>query len=118
DVKIFESALQEKSSKLEKQLTNFIGDIQAEKNLGKQFEIAQQKSFLDKTDYFIYENDSLKVWTTNSIPLNPIRDTSIQDGNIVRLQNGWYKIESSEKNNLLYMSVMLIKYEYDFENDE
>ncbi|MBK9593549.1 MAG: hypothetical protein IPO32_19300 [Crocinitomicaceae bacterium] len=45
------------------------------------------------------------------------RDTLINISNIVLPSNGWYKIEHITAGDKLYVAAMLIKHEYDFEND-
>lgn len=118
DVKSFEQAFQEKCDELENNLSNFITGIESNETPIEKFEFAQ--NYAQKTDiaYFIYINDTLTLWTSNVVPVANIRDSIIHDGNIIRLDNGWYKFESATQGNKEYLAAMLIKYEYDFENEE
>lgn len=118
DVKAFEKALQEKSAELETQLQSFLTGIETRDSELDQFEFARQYSASVHTDFFIYTNDTLTLWTSNNVPIANTRDTVINDGNIVRLDNGWYKFEFMTQGEKLYVAAMLIKYEYDFENDD
>lgn len=118
DVEHFERAFQDKSAELEANLQQFLTGIENRANELEKYEFARQFARSTKTEYFIYEHDTLSLWTSNSIPLATVRDTTINDGNIVLLANGWYKFEFISAGERLYVASMLIKYEYNFENDE
>lgn len=117
DVKKFEKSFQEKSAEMESHLKEFLTGIETRESTLEQFEFAREFSKQKKIEFFIYTNDSLTLWTYNRFPVSVHRDTLINDGNIVRLSNGWYKIEHITAGNKLYVASMLIKHEYDFEND-
>ncbi len=63
----------------------------------------------------IFRKDSLIFWTDNSVELPPylIR----QKNNIVRLSNGWYKIITANLNDYKIIKLILIKFEYPYENE-
>ena len=118
DVQEFEVAFQNKCAELEIHLQNLITGVESKGTELEQFEYARYFADETHTDYFIYTDDTLTLWTSSSIPLANEWDTYIQDGNIVLLSNGWYKFEYLTSGNKRYVACMLIKYEYDFENDE
>lgn len=118
DVKAFETSFQEKSAELESLLQQFLTGIETRDSELDRFEFARQYAASVHTDFFIYTNDTLTLWTSNNVPVSNVRDTIINDGNIIRLDNGWYKFEFITQGEKLYVAAMLIKYEYDFENDE
>lgn len=118
DVKEFEQSFQEKSAQMESDLKEFLTGIETRETLLEQFEFAREFSKRTKVEYFVYTDDSLTLWTYNRFPVSVHRDTLINDGNIVLLSNGWYKIEYLTAHNRLYVAAMLIKHEYDFENDD
>lgn len=118
DVKKFEKSYQEKCADLESDLKEFLIGIETRETEIERFEFAKQHAAQTHTDYFIYEWDTLRLWTTNSIPVETIHNPEIEDGNIVRLRNGWYKFESIVAGERIYMTSLLIKHEYDHENKE
>lgn len=118
DVKQFEQAYQEKCADLEKNLQTLLTRVETSKTDQEKFDFARDFASTTHTDYFVYTNDTLSLWTSNSIPISNTRDTTISDGNIVLLRNGWYKFEYLSTGNKLYVAAMLIKHEYNFENDE
>ncbi len=117
DVKKFEKSFQEKSAEMESNLKEFLTGIETRESNLEQFEFAREFSKQKKIEFFIYTKDSLTLWTYNRFPVSVHRDTLINDGNIVLLSNGWYKIEHITAGDKLYVAAMLIKHEYDFEND-
>jgi two-component system nitrogen regulation sensor histidine kinase NtrY len=118
DVKKFEKSYQEKCAELEDNLQTFLTGIETRTDEFEQFAWAQQYAQQTHTDYFVYAKDTMTLWTSNSIPVSTSRDTTINDGNIILLQNGYYKFEYITAGEKLYVAAMLIKYEYGFENDE
>jgi len=118
DVKKFEKSYQEKCVDLEDDLKEFLIGIETRKTEIERFEFAKQYSQQAHTDFFIYEYDTLILWTTHSIPIETIHNPEIEDGNIVRLRNGWYKFESMVAGERVYLTSLLIKHEYDYENKE
>jgi len=118
DVRKFEESFQEKCADLDKNLKEFLTGIENRKSEIERFEFAERYAESKHTDYFIYTNDTLSLWTTNSVPMPTIRDPEIEDGNIVLLANGWYKFEYMTAGERLYVSSLLIKHEYDFENED
>ncbi|MBK9190420.1 MAG: GHKL domain-containing protein [Crocinitomicaceae bacterium] len=118
DVKKFENSYQEKCAELEDNLQLFLTGIETRDDEFEKFAWAQQYAEQTQTDYFVYTRDTMTLWTSNSIPVSTTRDTTINDGNIILLQNGYYKFEYITAGEKLYVAAMLIKYEYGFENDE
>ncbi|MBI3136308.1 MAG: GHKL domain-containing protein [Bacteroidetes bacterium] len=118
DVKQFEQSYQEKCAELEKNLQTLLTGVETRQTEPEKFDFAREFAVKTNTDYFVYTQDTLSLWTTSSIPLSNTFDTTISDGNIVLLKNGWYKFEYISAGERLYVAAMLIKYEYDFENDE
>ena len=109
DVKKFEKAFQDKSAELDDNLKSFLTGIQNRESEEERFAFAKEFSTTTHVDYFIYNNDSLTLWTSNSVPISTIRDTNISNGNIVLLANGWYKFEFLTAGSSVYVASMLIK---------
>ena len=66
---------------------------------------------LERHEYletFIYRNDSLKFWSTNSISVPSFWDGEVEDG-VHFIQNGWYSVQSKEVNKSTYIVVFPIK---------
>lgn len=66
--------------------------------------------------FFILENNELIFWTNRDISfLNDIEKFSTPVG-FVKLQNGWYQYLKEEKNRKTYLSLILVKYNYQINN--
>ncbi|MBI5219605.1 MAG: GHKL domain-containing protein [Bacteroidia bacterium] len=66
---------------------------------------------------FIYENDSLKFWSDNSIPVINKYSGSTFSNKIVFLQNAWYKVLHKTDSNRIIIGLILIKHKYQYENE-
>jgi two-component system nitrogen regulation sensor histidine kinase NtrY len=68
----------------------------------------------------IYENDSLKFWTDNAVPVeNSIKEICLDPG-MVKLKNGWYQVIKSvqaENSSKTIVGLILIKNQYPYQNN-
>ncbi|MCK4661878.1 MAG: HAMP domain-containing histidine kinase [Bacteroidales bacterium] len=67
--------------------------------------------------FLIYENNYLKFWSNNSIPVNNYFSDSDLDKKIVKLKNGWYVVKSTTVKNRIIVGLILIKKSYFYENE-
>jgi len=63
-----------------------------------------------------YLNDSLVYWSDNSISELKISQLASKVS-VQKLPNGWYEILTSQKGNETAVCIILLKYEYSFENE-
>jgi two-component system, NtrC family, nitrogen regulation sensor histidine kinase NtrY len=67
----------------------------------------------------IYENDSLKFWTTNDVAVeNYIREVCLDD-RVAKLKNGWFEVvrkSSIPEGTKVIIGLILLKTEYPFQN--
>lgn len=77
------------------------------------------KETLDKNGLavFIYEADSLKFWSDNTIPVINKYSGSTFSNKVVFLQNAWYKVLHKTDSNRIVIGLMLIKHKYQYENE-
>lgn len=66
---------------------------------------------------FIYENDSLKFWSDNTIPVINKYSGSTFSNKIVFLQNAWYKVLHKTSDNRIIIGLLLIKHKYQYDNE-
>ena len=57
----------------------------------------------------IYEEDTLRYWTDNTIALNRLYSRSDIDNTVKHLNNGWYEIRTVTAHNITYLGFILIK---------
>ncbi len=81
--------------------------------------IKQKEKVYDKKfcGFFVYEDNSLKYWTSNSIPLPTSTTFHFFDKSLIYLNNGWYLCHACEKGNIHTAGIFLIKKEYSIENE-
>ncbi|MDD2634158.1 MAG: ATP-binding protein [Bacteroidales bacterium] len=87
-------------------------------NIEKHFYGASDDTFVeDGTGYFLYQDNELKCWTTNNIPLPTSATYGFFERGLINLNNGWYICNSIEGNNWHLIGLFRIKKEYSYEND-
>ncbi len=64
---------------------------------------------------FIYDNDSLVFWSSNFI--DPSNLISSDSQKVVKLKNGWYKLEQTRKDGVKLLEALLIKHEFAYTNE-
>ncbi|MBO7461489.1 MAG: HAMP domain-containing histidine kinase [Bacteroidales bacterium] len=65
---------------------------------------------------FIYEDDTLRYWTDNSIALDRLYSHSGINNTMKDLNNGWYEIRTVKARNVIYLGLILIKKQYRYNN--
>jgi signal transduction histidine kinase len=67
--------------------------------------------------FLVYENDSLKYWSHNAIPVFNYYDKNIFENNFVHLKNAWFEVKKQKINNQIITGLILIKTDYCYRND-
>lgn len=65
---------------------------------------------------FVYENDSLKLWSDNSVPIAPLYSESKIDSSFIYLKNAWYVPRTISFQKYKLVGLILIKQAYQYEN--
>jgi len=68
---------------------------------------------------FVYYNDSLVFWSTNSVscPVKLSGKFNHDTGYLDKQKNGWYEVIRKKDSSVLYVGQILIKHQYSFENE-
>ncbi|MGB3946778.1 MAG: ATP-binding protein [Bacteroidia bacterium] len=66
----------------------------------------------------MYENDSLKYWTDNTIAIPATLNEIPINWGVLRLKNGWFEVVKTpaDFNNRVFVGLILIKNEYPYQN--
>ena len=85
-------------------------------DLESEFQVLQKKHGID---LFIYENDSLVYWSSNTVSCpEKLSTKAITDTDYFEKQkNGWYELIRKKGFNKIYVGQILIKKQYLFENE-
>lgn len=116
----FEKKLHQKEEAIEKLIVSMASEIETTgyDDLFKQ-QLANYKS-LYQTEGFVllvYENDSLRFWSDNHIPVENFLLKICLDSKIVKLNNGFFEVRRKEVNNKIIIGLILIKNDYSFNNE-
>ncbi|MGQ0827619.1 MAG: ATP-binding protein [Bacteroidota bacterium] len=122
-VRDFERVLHKKEKRLEQEMLILAKRAETQND---------QALFSDKPDYYnsllekeglallIYENDTLKFWSDNSIAVeNWIKEVCL-DTRMVKLHNGWFEVMRPNTNSATTKTIVgliLIKNEYPYQNN-
>ena len=65
----------------------------------------------------LYENDSLKYWNTNKMPVPRLSSLKFPSSGLTHLKNGWYYSVEKRKGNKTAVSSFLVKRIFQYENE-
>ena len=92
---------------------------QAAKNL--LLESLQGKPFRKKEGtaliYHVYQNDSLKYWSSNNMPVPRLASLSFPAEGLVHLKNGWYYTSLAQHQGHIVAVSFLVKQRYRYQNE-
>lgn len=109
--------------KKEKELLTYVNELAYEtsvlsydslflKNTLKYSSLFKKKGFA----LLAYDNDSLKFWTDNSVPVENYLQHIFTDKSIVKLNNGWFELIQKRVGSKTVLGFLLIKNEYPYHN--
>jgi len=65
----------------------------------------------------LYENDSLKYWNTNKMPVPRLSSLKFPSSGLIHLKNGWYYSVQKIKGNTIAVASFLVKRSFQYENE-
>ena len=119
-VNSFQKTLHKKEREIEKLIQNIAQEIEVNSydNLFKT-QLSSFESLYDEKGFvlLVYQNDSLKFWSDNHIPVENFLLKVCLDSKIVKLNNGLFEVRRKEVNNKIIIGLILIKNDYSFNNE-
>ena len=67
--------------------------------------------------YHVYQNDSLKYWSSNKMPVPRLASLSFPAEGLVHLKNGWYYTSLAEHQGHVVAVSFLVKQRYGYQNE-
>lgn len=119
DVENTGRVLEEKYSYLKTEIENIAKKIYREDFNKEDFFYSECKGLFEKSEigFFYYENNRLKYWTSNNIPVPVSTTFGFFDTTIINLNNGWYMCHAVQNGDSHIVGLYQIKKEYNYEND-
>lgn len=113
--KIF-SAKEKELNKIMQELVAFLG--KTDRLNSNDFVQSKHIGLLERRGLavFVYENDSLKLWSDNSVPVSPLYSNSNIDSTFMYIKNGWYVPRTMKFGKYTLVGLILIRQSYAYEN--
>lgn len=65
----------------------------------------------------VYENDTLKYWSDNYVPLPGIYSEELFRNEFQHFENGWFLVKQLKKENKRFIGLCLVKSDYKYQNE-
>jgi signal transduction histidine kinase len=102
---------------LENSLSTFVEQmrgLEEKEAFARAIILSQETGF----DFFIYKQDSLKLWTTNNAAIPMLTNYGFFKRSVIQLENGWYQSSRKVENGLRFVAMFKIKNQYKHENED
>jgi len=114
----FEKKFQEKEESIHQSINKFSHKLNEPQTLDYIFHHANVLSNIKNIDVFVYQHDSLIVWTDNHTPIPLNNPENIINNEVVNLNNGWYYLCKVKTKSYLIYGSFLIKTTFAYENED
>lgn len=119
EIEQFESLFNEKSEEMEASLPKFATSVESKEDVSAQFAVAMGFAERNQFQYFVYADDTLSIWSSNSVPMPFVYDPDLESkADIMQLSNGWYRMAVFKRDNKEYVAAFLVKNEFKQENED
>ena len=118
-VKGFEEILQQKELYLYRlfdDLENTMDTVYSENLFSSLYNELQPKIDNQGMDMFLFESDTLRLWTGNSVGAETQYHSDHLDGEVVLMGNGWFVKKERMVGDWHFVGLILIKNEYPYQN--
>ncbi len=120
DVEKFQNIIYDKEIEINNYLIGIASNLknQSLEELLKNNRLIDNPGILKEKGYyfFIYQNDTLKYWSENTVHVDLLFSESPLRQKTVRLNNGWYMVNYIQQGNETIVGLILIKNKYPIEN--
>jgi signal transduction histidine kinase len=109
----FQARFQQREAEMEKDL-----DLTLQKVIRE--DVSEQWLNFDPNQgifLYIFRNDSLLFWNSNRIPVLRFANIQFPADGVLRMQNGWYRIQTKSKMGYTVCAAFVIRSEYAYKND-
>lgn len=118
DIEKFQDRFTDKCEELDQELTKFIQLLDKEESEQDQFALSRRMRERTGFDYFVYSKDTLRLWSSNQVPVPSRLSKALIYSEVNFLSNGWYRLSSFQRKDKVYVASFLIKTQYKHENKD
>ena len=114
----FEKNYQEKCIELNSAAHDFVAQLKSIDDQPSRFKKAVEIKEETGFDYYIYEKDSLQLWTTNNAATPVEAGKGYFGASVIFLENGWYQVVKINEGSTRYIALYKIKNQYKYVNED
>ncbi len=96
-------------------LSKYFDSSEKDENLKNN--IAFESFQKEATAFFVFKNKKLSFWSDNSVPIYDVSIDSINKSSFLFISNGWYDVRKIIQNGNTYVSLILVKHKYPYQNE-
>jgi two-component system nitrogen regulation sensor histidine kinase NtrY len=117
-VKEFQENYVQRINQLNFDLTSYQGQLKAKVTEEEKFDLGLNVSDETGTDFFVYYQDSLVLWTNNRIAFKTVKKGGHFESGLVFLDNGWFQSRHTYIGDSIIIAVFKIKNQFRHENED
>ena len=114
----FQENYTERIIQLEADLVKYQKELKKKTTPEEKFDLGLTISKKTGTDFFVYHNDSLVLWTNNRIDFPTVKPESHFEKGLVFLDNGWFQSKHGHLGDSVVVAVFKIKNQFQYENED
>jgi signal transduction histidine kinase len=114
----FEEVYNEKCADLSDELSSFKNSYETTSSAKERFSLAANYAENTGFNFYVYENDSLILWTTNTTAVPTAVDEELFSTSPSFLENGWFQLDYIKGGKNLFLGSFKIKNQYKHENED
>jgi two-component system nitrogen regulation sensor histidine kinase NtrY len=114
----FQQKFQQKEENLHHSIDNLSYLLNSHQSLNDLYNFSTDLSKKGDLDIFIYEHDSLIIWTNNHVTIPLTNPNKLINEEVVKLSNGWYYLYKTKTDSFTVYGSFLIKSTFEYENQD
>lgn len=114
----FQQKFQQKEENLHHSIDNLRYLLNSHHSLNDLYSLSTDLSERADLDVFIYEHDSLIIWTNNHVTIPITSPNELINEEVVKLSNGWYYLYKTKTDSFTVYGSFLIKSTFEYENQD
>ncbi|MEO9533487.1 MAG: HAMP domain-containing sensor histidine kinase [Crocinitomicaceae bacterium] len=117
-VEEFQEKYIQRINQLNDDLLNYQSQLKTKSTEEEKFDLGLNISEKTGSDFFVYHQDSLVLWTNNRIDFPTVKSDEHFESGLVFLDNGWFQSRHTHVGDSIIIGVFKIKNQFKHENED